>query len=112
EMQVLDNEKAGDNKFATHRAGSLYDLIAANFEPNPANQWNSVKIRKVNGELTFWLNGTKVVNVQIGGEEWKKVLAKSKFTGMPDYATYPKGRICLQDHGNIVAYRNIKIKQL
>ncbi|MEO6151101.1 MAG: DUF1080 domain-containing protein, partial [Mucilaginibacter sp.] len=113
EMQVLDNAKAGDNKIDTHVAGSLYDLIGApRTAVKPANEWNKAVIRKKDGKLTFWLNGVQTVDVQMGGDEWKQLLDKSKFKTVPTYASYQKGHICLQDHGNVVAYRNIKIKQL
>ncbi|RCH55678.1 DUF1080 domain-containing protein [Mucilaginibacter hurinus] len=113
EMQVLDNEKAGDNKIDTHVAGSLYDLIAApRTAAKPANQWNTAVIRKKDGKLTFWLNGIQTADVQMWGDEWKTLVTNSKFKEMPAYGTYKKGHICLQDHGNIVAFRNIKIKQL
>lgn len=113
EMQVLDNQKASDNKKATHLAGSLYDLKAPSADvAKPAGEWNAVVLRKKDGHLTFWLNGTKIVEIQIGGEEWKQLLANSKFKDWADFAKYPKGRIALQDHNHEVAFRNIYIKQL
>ncbi len=112
EMQVLDDKEAEDNKQDNHLAGSLYDMIAPAHHSKPAGEWNAVTIRKENGHLTFWLNGEKVVEVQMGSDEWKQLIAKSKFKKWPSFATYPKGHIALQDHGAIVAYRDIKIKQL
>lgn len=112
EMQVLDDKEAEDNKKANHLAGSLYDMIAPMHAAKPAGEWNAVTIRKENGHLTFWLNGEKVVEVQMGSDEWKKLMENSKFKKWPSFATYPKGHIALQDHGAIVSYRDIKIKQL
>lgn len=113
EMQVLDNEKAEDNKKANHLAGSLYDMKAAPATAaKPAGQWNAVKLRKDNGHLTFWLNGTEVINVQMGSPEWQELLNNSKFKTWKNFAKYPKGRIALQQHGAVVAFKNIKIKQL
>ncbi|MBD1393447.1 3-keto-disaccharide hydrolase [Mucilaginibacter glaciei] len=113
EMQVLDNVKASDNKKANHLAGSLYDMKAAPADAaKPAGQWNSVKLRKDNGHLTFWLNGKETVNVQMGSPEWQEMINNSKFKTWKDFAKYPKGHIALQEHGAVVAYKNIKLKQL
>jgi hypothetical protein len=113
EMQVLDNIHATDNKKANHLAGSLYDMKAPSKDvAKPTGEWNSVVLRKKNGHLTFWLNGTKIVETQIGSEEWKKMLDNSKFKTWADFAKYPKGHIALQDHNHEVAFRNIEIKQL
>ena len=113
EMQVLDNKNASDNKKANHLAGSLYDMKAPSADvAKPAGEWNSAVLRKKNGHLTFWLNGTKTVEVQIGSDEWKELLSNSKFKNWTDFAKYPKGHIALQDHGHDVAFRNISIKQL
>ncbi|TSD64636.1 DUF1080 domain-containing protein [Inquilinus sp. KBS0705] len=113
EMQVLDNEKAEDNKKDNHLAGSLYDMKAAPATAaKPAGQWNKAKIRKDKGHLTFWLNGTEVINVQMGSPEWQQLLDNSKFKTWKDFAKYPKGHIALQSHGAVVAYKNITLKQL
>jgi hypothetical protein len=113
EMQILDNKNAEDNKKANHLAGSLYDMKAPSQDAaKPAGQWNSAKLRKRNGHLTFWLNGVKTVETQIGSTEWQTMLENSKFKTWKNFAKYPKGHIALQDHGHEVAFRNIKIKQL
>ena len=112
EMQILDDAKAEDNKLATHRAGALYDMKAPSTPAKPAGEWNKVEIKKLNGHLTFWLNGKKVVETQIGGPEWQDMLNKSKFKTWKGFAAYPKGHIALQDHGAEVSFRNITIKEL
>ena len=113
EMQVLDNVNAEDNKKASHLAGSLYDMIAPSKDvAKPFGEWNTAVIRKQNGHLTFWLNGTKIVETQMGSDEWATLLANSKFKSWKNFAMYPKGHISLQAHGGEVSYRNIKIKQL
>lgn len=112
EMQILDDAKAEDNKLATHRAGALYDMRAALHPAKPAGEWNKVKIRKLNGHLTFWLNGEKVIETQIGSPEWQEMLNKSKFKTWKGFAAYPKGHIALQDHGAVVSFRDIKIKEI
>ncbi|RFZ82921.1 DUF1080 domain-containing protein [Mucilaginibacter terrenus] len=112
EMQVLDNEKAEDNKKPSHLAGSLYDMKAAPAAAKPAGQWNTAKIRKDKGHLTFWLNGVETVNVQMGSPEWTEMLNNSKFKTWDKFAKYPSGHIALQNHGAVVSYKNIKLKQL
>lgn len=114
EMQVLDNVEAADNQIQDHLAGSLYDMIGSSevSHPKPVGEWNQVRLRKENGQLTFWLNDVQTADVLIGSEEWNELLANSKFHDWEGFAKYPKGKIALQDHGDVVAYRNIRIKEL
>ncbi|MCJ8208287.1 DUF1080 domain-containing protein [Mucilaginibacter sp. RS28] len=111
EMQVLDNKGADDNKKASHLAGSLYDMKApAKDVAKPAGEWNLARILKKDGQLTFWLNGTEIINVKMGSPEWQELLNNSKFKTWKGFAAYPKGKIALQDHGHEVSFRNIKIR--
>jgi hypothetical protein len=113
EMQVLDNDGHNDGKIIKHRAGDLYDLISCSKETvKPVALWNKAEIILNNGDLTFILNGEKVVHTTMFGDEWKAMVAKSKFKQWADFGTFRKGKICLQDHGDDVWYKNIKIKQL
>jgi len=112
EMQVLDDKKAEDNKLATHRAGALYDMKAPAYPAKPGGEWNKVTIKKLNGHLTFWLNGQVVIDTQIGSPEWQAMLNKSKFKNWKGFAAYPKGHIALQDHGAVVSFKDISIKEL
>jgi hypothetical protein len=113
EMQVLDNTCHPDAKIHKHRAGDLYDLIPCSTETvRPAGEWNQVRIISKNANYEFWLNGTKVVSFTMHDAKWDEMIKNSKFKDMPDFAKALKGHLALQDHGDKVWYRNIKIKQL
>ncbi len=113
EMQVLDNEGHPDGKITKHRSGNLYDLIKSDDEPVKAvGEWNTAEIISKNGELTFNLNGITVVKTTLWNENWKALVAGSKFKAWKDFGTFKKGKIALQDHGDAVWYKNIVIKEL
>ncbi|HEV8082974.1 MAG TPA: DUF1080 domain-containing protein [Chitinophagaceae bacterium] len=114
EMQVLDNIKAEDNKQENHLAGLLYDMSgkAALSKPKPVGDWNTARIIQNKGHLTFYFNGIKTLDMQYGSDEWKNMVANSKFKTWPNFMTSPKGKIAFQDHGHEVAFRNVKIKML
>ncbi len=118
EFQVLDDEKHSDGKDPKHRAGSLYDMIAPPpTEPGkprlaPAEQWNTARIRLSNGLLSHFVNGVKTAECRIDGPEWKEMIAKSKFKDMKGFGLESSGHIALQDHGDDVWFRNIKVRDL
>lgn len=116
EMQVLDNVGADDNKKQNHLAGCLYDMIgdATVSHPVEPGGWNQVRIIQNKGQLTFWLNGTKTVDVKIGSPEWDKAMAQSKFKsrGFADFMKVQKGHIAVQKHPGASGWKNIKIREI
>lgn len=112
EMQVLDNEGHPDSKIIKHRAGDLYDLITAKETVKKAGEWNHAEIVSNKGNLQFYLNGDKVLETNMWDDNWRDMIAKSKFHEFPGFGTYKKGKLCLQDHGDKIWYKNIKIKSL
>lgn len=113
EMQVLDNIKHPDNKTPLTLAGANYGLYPAPADAvKPVGQWNQVRIVARGAHVEHWLNGQKVVEYELWSADWKARVAKSKFAQWPSYGLARVGRIGLQDHGDRVAFRNIRIRPL
>jgi hypothetical protein len=117
EMQILDNDRHPDAKLGVNgnrAAGSLYDLIPGKFEAvKPEGEWNKVKILVFKGTVVHFVNGEQVLEYHLWTDDWKKMVDNSKFKEYPTfYNTAQEGFIVLQDHGDDVWFRNIKIKEL
>lgn len=115
EMQVLDNDGHPDAKIISHRAGNLYDLIVGKEGAvKPYDQWNKVDIIFKKGKLDLILNDVNVVSTHVEDDGWKELVRRSKFAKgeSPDFAKVLSGHIALQDHGDKVSYRNIRIQKL
>ena len=113
EYQVLDDEKHRDNKNPTHRAGSLYELVAApDSKPlKPVGKWNTGRVIAQGNQIEHWLNGEKVVEITWGTEDWMKRFQKSKYRKNEGFGSW-EGPILLQDHSDPVWYRNLRVKKL
>jgi hypothetical protein len=114
EYQLIDNEGHPDAKNGPDRwAGANYALNApTKSETKPIGEWNQSRIVVKGPHVEHWLNGTKVVDYELWSPDWKARVEKSKFKTMPRYGMEKTGYIALQDHGNEVAFRNMKIKVL
>jgi hypothetical protein len=113
EMQVLDNGGHKDGQSPLTSAGSNYALHApAKDVTREVGQFNEARIIVNKNQVEHWLNGEKIVEYELGSPEWQILVGESKFKTLPDYGRYKKGHIVLQDHGDPVWYRNIKIRKL
>src|SRR5262249_19602297 len=111
EMQVMtEDPKARLDKSS---GGSLYDLYAPSANAlKPAGQWNTFKVVANGKHLGQWVNGVKVVDCEVGSEDWNGRIARSKWKDYKLFASLPAGHIALQDHGARISFRNIKIRVL
>jgi hypothetical protein len=114
EYQLLDDSLHEDNKVPSHRTGALYDLIRPNPSKTlkPVGEWNTSAIVFRGNHGEHWLNGTKVVEFDLGTPLMDTLLAHSKYRDIRNFAQRRAGHIVLQDHGDEVFFRNIKIRVL
>ncbi len=114
EYQIIDDERHPDAKVGPKRQTSaLYDVLAASNRPlRPAGEWNESRIIVRGPTVEHWLNGTKVLSYELGSPELKAAIAQSKFKDVARFGTLLKGHILVQDHGDTVWYRSIKIRPL
>ena len=111
EYQVLDDERHADGKSELTSAGSNYALHRApRGVVRPAGQWNEARIVVKGNHVEHWLNGRKIVDYELGSDAWKQLVARSKFANWKQYGLAAEGHIGLQEHGDFVAFRNIKIR--
>lgn len=116
EFQILDDEVHPDAKLGVNgnrKLGGLYDLIPPRgVRFNGIGEWNQARIVVRGGHVEHWLNGFKTVEYERGTQMWRALVDHSKYTVWPKFGEAPKGHILLQDHGNRVSFRSIKIRPL
>ncbi len=115
EFQILDDARHPDAKLGrdgNRTISSLYDLIpaSASKRPNAIGEWNTARILVQGSHVEHWLNGAKVLEYERGSPAFRVAVAASKFKNIPGFGEWPTGHILLQEHGNRVSYRNIKIR--
>ena len=115
EYQLIDDERHPDAKLGkdgNRRLASLYDLIPAgsNKKARPLGEWNTARIVSKGGRVEHWLNGVKVLEYDRSSAAFKKQIAESKYKDITGFGLNSKGRILLQDHGDQVYYKNVKIR--
>lgn len=113
EMQILDNARHADGKVRETTAGSNYALHAPVRDvTRPVGDWNAVRLIVNGSRVEHWLNDVKVVEYELGSADWLARVKPSKFNDWPEYGRATRGHIVLQDHGDEVAFRNLKIRVL
>ena len=113
EVQVLDDARHKDGELPSHRAGALYDI----YEPKchalkPAGEYNDARLVVRNGHVEHWLNGYRLVEYDLDSEDFRKRVAASKFRDQPEFARVHRGRLGLQDHGDVIRFRSIRLREL
>lgn len=112
EMQILDDARHEDGIETSHRAGGLYDLYPPKCNAlRPAGQYNDVRLVVNHGHIEHWLNGYRVAEYQLDSPDWRARVAKSKFADMQEFGKAHEGYLALQDHGDAVRFRNIRVRQ-
>ncbi len=113
EVQLLDNERHPDRRLENHRSGSLYDLIASPPASHKiAGEWNSLRILIENRHLQVWQNEVLTSDIVMDSQEWDRIVAGSKFNVSPGFGKNERGHLGVQDHGDKVFLKNLRVKEL
>ncbi len=114
EMQIIDSDGFGRDRLSDlQHSGALYDMRAANPQnEKPQGEWNHTKIISDGPKIEYWQNGEKIVEYERWNAEWYEMVRNSKFECQPSFGNAPKGHIGLQDHGDMVKFRNIRIREI
>jgi hypothetical protein len=113
EYQILDDRAHADGLDPRTSAGSNYAMHAPLSDATrPAGEWNHARILAQGPRVEHWLNGQRVVEYELWSDDWKERVARCKWKDRPDYGMRRSGLIALQDHGDRVAFRSLKIRRL
>ncbi len=116
EYQLLDDAKHPDGIHggALHQTAGLYDLIppAADKKVNPVGAWNQSRLLVDGNHIEHWINGVKTVEFEIGGDTLNAAIAKSKYKNVAKFGEKSASPILLQDHGDEIHFRSIKLREL
>lgn len=113
EMQILDNGGHRDGGSPLTSAGANYALNPPVRDvTRPVGEWNAARVVARGDTVEHWLNGVKVVEYVAGSPEWTQLVAASKFNAWPQYGKSRRGHIGLQDHGDVVSFRNLRVREL
>lgn len=113
EMQILDNEGHGDGLDPRTSAGADYALHPPRWDATrPVGMWNQIRLICRGPHVEHWMNGKQLLEYELWTPEWNELVAGSKFASMPGYGKNRRGRIALQDHGDPVEFRNVKVRRL
>lgn len=113
EYQILHNQGHKDGKDPITSAASNYAVNPPSKDvTKPVGEWNEGRLVARGTHVEHWLNGVKVVEYEIGSADWEARVKASKFAKLANYGRITRGYIALQDHGDLVSYRNVKIRAL
>ena len=113
EYQVLDNATLGAEGDPRTSAAANYALHAPPQDYTRApGEWNEGRLLVDGAHVEHWLNGYLVVEYELWSDDWYALVKASKFDKMPDYGLRKRGHIALQDHGDVVSYRNMRVRAL